>query len=129
MIPLPTSRVSGASEVDEGRRFDDSITELERERWLSSTEDPLVSRQSSSSAATGSASGSQLGDDDRQRLEEVLGVAVSRVYVFVAGDLNYRLDNISPEQAIRAIARAANDPVRICEWHVGWAAHFWVVSG
>jgi hypothetical protein len=54
-------------------------------------------------------------DDDRLRLESVLGVSVSRSYVFVAGDLNYRLRLTEPEQALRAIHTAANDPV-CCSW-------------
>lgn len=52
-----------------------------------------------------------LVDTERKKLEALVQAPVSRVFVFVAGDLNYRLD-LKPDQAIRAVARAANDPVR-----------------
>jgi hypothetical protein len=51
-------------------------------------------------------------DDDRQQLESVLNLSISRAYVFLAGDLNYRLCLPDPEKALRAIHTAANDPVR-----------------
>lgn len=48
---------------------------------------------------------------EREKLEAIIQAPISKVFVFVAGDLNYRLD-VTPDQAIRAVARAANDPVR-----------------
>ena len=77
-------------------------------------------RSVSSSGGSGSASGGRLAmdlgddiidDEDRRRLEEVLGVPANQLFVMVAGDLNYRLRLTEPEQALRAIHTAANDPV------------------
>ena len=51
-------------------------------------------------------------DAERKKLEALVQAPVSKMFVFVLGDLNYRLD-LNPDQAIRAIARAANDLVRL----------------